>query len=200
MATETENARIASVPRSRILLIGPNGQLGWELLRCLQPLGEIVVASSSPLHKDSLIQLRPLDLANPDAIAPLLDEVRPALIVNAAAYTAVDQTEEEEDLAHRINGIAPGILAEQARRIGAGLIHYSTDYVFDGKKEPPYTEGDATGPINIYGKTKLAGNWLSRPREFHISSSAPVGCMAFGEEISCLQSSDYWKRGMPCAS
>ena len=130
----------------KILLLGKNGQVGWELQRTLAPLGEIV----APGRKE-------LDLSEPDAIRSFVRSMKPDLVVNAAAYTAVDKAEEEPDLAMAINGIAPRIISEEATRCCAVLIHYSTDYVFDGKKSAPYTEQDKPKPINIYGKTKLAG-------------------------------------------
>ena len=131
---------------TRILLTGKNGQIGWELLRTLATLGEVVAFSRNEL-----------DLGNLDLTRQTVREHKPTLIVNAAAYTAVDKAEEESTLAMAINGISPGILAEEAKRIGAPLIHYSTDYVFDGGKNDPYSEDDVTNPLNIYGKTKLAG-------------------------------------------
>ncbi len=130
----------------RILIIGKDGQLGWELRRSLANLGEIVTTGR---HE--------LDLADAMAIHRLLAEVQPRLIVNAAAYTAVDKAEDERDPAFAINGVAPGVLAEEAMRLGAGLVHYSTDYVFDGTAHRPYTEEDATAPLNVYGASKLAG-------------------------------------------
>ncbi len=135
----------------RILIIGSTGQVGWELCRTLAPLGNIVAIDrqTSPLS---------IDLANPDSIRNVLKEVNPDLIVNAAAYTAVDKAEEEPELAMAVNGVAPGILAEEAKRLGAPLVHYSTDYVFDGNKGAPYTEDDRPNPINEYGSTKLAGD------------------------------------------
>ena len=131
---------------TRILLTGKNGQIGWELLRTLATLGEVVAFSRNEL-----------DLGNLDLTRQTVRELKPTLIVNAAAYTAVDRAEEESTLAMAINGISPGVLAEEAKRIGAPLIHYSTDYVFDGNKNDPYSEDDVTNPLNIYGKTKLAG-------------------------------------------
>jgi dTDP-4-dehydrorhamnose reductase len=98
-----------------------------------------------------------LDLANPDSIRRAVREHKPNLIVNTAAYTAVDKAEEEPDLAMAINGTAPGILTEEAKRLGAAVVHYSTDYVFDGNKDTPYTEQDTPNPLNVYGKTKLVG-------------------------------------------
>ena len=129
-----------------ILLTGMNGQVGWELQRTLQPLGTLIALDRTQL-----------DLTNPDRINAVLREVNPAIIVNPAAYTAVDKAESEIDLATTINATAPGILAEAAKRQDALLIHYSTDYVFDGSKPIPYVESDPVSPINIYGRSKLAG-------------------------------------------
>ena len=129
-----------------ILLTGKNGQLGWELHRTLVPIGEVEV-----LNRDEM------DLANPDSIRSGIRRIQPDLIVNAAAYTAVDQAESEPQLAMAINGLAPGIMAEEAKRQNAGIIHFSTDYVFDGTADRPYREDDTLNPLNVYGKTKLAG-------------------------------------------
>ena len=131
---------------SRILVTGKNGQVGFELQRRLAGLGQVIAVGRDEM-----------DLSDPDAIRRAVREAKPDLIVNAAAYTAVDQAESEPELALAINGVAPGILAEEARRLGAALIHYSTDYVFDGSKPAPYTEEDEPRPINVYGRTKLAG-------------------------------------------
>ncbi len=130
----------------KILVTGRNGQVGWELQRTLAPLGEVVA-----------LDRQALDLRNPDAIRAVVREIKPHLIVNPAAYTAVDKAESEAEVAQAVNGVAPGILAEEAKRLGAALIHYSTDYVFDGSKNGAYREEDAPCPINVYGKTKLAG-------------------------------------------
>lgn len=130
----------------RILVTGVRGQVGFELLRSLAPLGEIVPADR-----------RTCDLANPEALAKLVREVAPQVIVNGAAYTAVDKAETEPALAQAINGEAPGVLAREAKALGALLIHYSTDYVFNGRKDGPYTEDDPTDPLGVYGRTKLAG-------------------------------------------
>jgi dTDP-4-dehydrorhamnose reductase len=130
----------------KILLTGKTGQLGWELERILPAVGDVVA-----------LDRQGLDLAGQKSIRRAVAEVRPHLIVNAAAYTAVDLAEDEPELAHAINAEGPGILAEEAKKIGAALIHYSTDYVFDGRKTSPYTEDDPTGPLNVYGRTKLAG-------------------------------------------
>lgn len=130
----------------RILLTGKNGQVGWELQRTLAPLGEMVA-----------VDRRNMDLSNPDSIRKIIREIRPDLIVNAAAYTAVDKAESEPDLAMAINGLAPGVMAEEAKRLNAAIVHFSTDYVFDGTKKQSYVEEDAPNPLNVYGKTKLVG-------------------------------------------
>jgi dTDP-4-dehydrorhamnose reductase len=130
----------------KILLIGKNGQVGRELQRSLASTGDITALDSNELN-----------LAEPDGIIEIVRTIKPNLIINAAAYTAVDKAEAEPELAMAINGIAPGILAEEAKRLDIGLIHYSTDYVFDGAKLTPYTEADEPNPLNIYGKSKLAG-------------------------------------------
>jgi dTDP-4-dehydrorhamnose reductase len=130
----------------RILLTGRNGQVGWELERKLAPLGEVIATDRATL-----------DLADPDQIRRVVREAEPEVIVSAAAYTAVDKAESEPEVAMRINAFAPGVLAEEAKRLGALLVHYSTDYVFDGEKATPYVEDDTPNPINVYGKTKLDG-------------------------------------------
>ncbi|MCK4787834.1 MAG: dTDP-4-dehydrorhamnose reductase [Desulfobacteraceae bacterium] len=129
-----------------MLITGKNGQVGWELQRSLLPLGHIVA-----------LDRHTLDLANDASISQVVRQIKPDVIVNAAAYTTVDKAEEDQDLAMQINGIAPGVLAEEAKQLRALLIHYSTDYVFDGTKQTPYIETDETKPINIYGSSKLAG-------------------------------------------
>ncbi len=129
-----------------ILLLGGTGQIGWELRRTLAPLGRV--------HAPSRTQL---DVTDGAALARSIRELRPALIVNAAAYTAVDQAESARDDAFRLNAEAPGVLAAGAAETGAALVHFSTDYVFDGESALPYREDDATGPLNVYGASKLAG-------------------------------------------
>jgi dTDP-4-dehydrorhamnose reductase len=131
---------------NRILVTGKNGQVGWELRRTLAPLGEVVA-----------VGIEELDLAKPQAIRQFVRQLKPTLIVNPAAYTAVDKAESEPDLAMAINGTAPGVLAEEAKSLGALFVHYSTDYVFDGSKIGSYTEEDKPNPLNVYGQTKLAG-------------------------------------------
>ena len=138
--------------RRRILLISADGQIGWELQRCLQPLGEIVATTLQAGTAQ-----RALNLADPDAIRAIVHKLRPQLIVNAAAYTAVDQAEDDVDLAMAINAVAPGVLAEEAKRCGAALVHYSTEYVFDGGKTGAYQEEDVPNPLSVYGRSKLAG-------------------------------------------
>lgn len=130
----------------RILITGGAGQVGWELCRTLAIHGEILAPARSEL-----------DLASADSIVSAVRAFGPELIVNAAAYTAVDKAESEAELAAKVNGDAPRILAEEAARLGAGLVHYSTDYVFDGAKNEAYVEDDEAAPISVYGRTKLAG-------------------------------------------
>ncbi|EIF28215.1 dTDP-4-dehydrorhamnose reductase [Burkholderia sp. Ch1-1] len=132
--------------RRTILLTGVNGQVGFELARTLQGLGTVVAVDRAAM-----------DMSDPDRVRAVVRNIRPALIVNPAAYTAVDKAEEELDLAMRINGEMPGVLAEEAKKLGAALVHYSTDYVFNGEKDCPYVEDDPTDPQNVYGRTKLAG-------------------------------------------
>ena len=130
----------------RILVTGVSGQVGHDLMRTLAPVGEVIGLDRSGL-----------DLAEPDEIPAIIRRIAPDLIFNPAAYTAVDRAESEPELAMRINGTAPGVLGAEAARLGAWLIHYSTDYVFDGRGDRPYREDDATGPTSVYGRTKLAG-------------------------------------------
>lgn len=130
----------------RILLSGINGQVGWELQRTLQPLGEVIALERSRF-----------DLADANGMRSVVRELKPTHIVNPAAYTAVDKAESEADLALAINGTAPGVLAEEARRLGALLVHFSTDYVFAGDAAAPYAEDAPTAPISSYGRSKLAG-------------------------------------------
>ncbi len=129
-----------------ILLLGSQGQLGWELQRCLAPLGEYTA-----------LDFPRVDLGQPDSLRGLLRALCPEVIVNAAAYTAVDRAEQEPEQAFAVNAAAPGVLAEEAARLRAVLIHYSTDYVFDGQKGSPYTEEEAPNPLNVYGQSKWAG-------------------------------------------
>ena len=144
-----------------ILLIGSQGQVAFELKRSLACLGTVICVDR---HSNPL-----LDLADADSICRTVRLIRPGLIVNAAAYTAVDKAETDENLARQVNGIAPGILAEEALALGAGLIHYSTDYVFPGNGSQPYREDDATAPNNVYGHSKLQGE----------QAIAATGCPAY---------------------
>lgn len=130
----------------RLLLLGKIGQLGWELRRALAPLGEVVA-----------LDYPEIDLAQGESLRRVVREARPEVIVNATAYTAVDRAESEVEMAMAINAAAPRVMAEEALRLGAGLIHYSTDYVFDGALGRPYRESDPPNPLGIYGKSKLAG-------------------------------------------
>jgi dTDP-4-dehydrorhamnose reductase len=130
----------------RILLLGNTGQLGWELERTLVSLGELNACDYPQIN-----------LADFESIRQVIKDCQPDVLINAAAYTAVDRAESEPDVAHAINAIAPGVLAEEARQIKAAFIHFSTDYVFDGQKGSPYLESDQTNPLSVYGRTKLAG-------------------------------------------
>jgi dTDP-4-dehydrorhamnose reductase len=137
-----------------IVLLGKNGQLGWEFQRSLPLLGNVVA-----------LDREDLDLCDLDAVQETLRKVEPKLIVNASAYTDVDGAEKNPELARTINALAPGVMAEMSRKLGAVLVHYSTDYVFDGRADIPYTEGETTNPLNMYGKSKLEG-------EGHIKQAA----------------------------
>jgi dTDP-4-dehydrorhamnose reductase len=130
----------------KILLTGKNGQVGWELAQALAPLGEIIAFDREGL-----------DLAVPDQVVSVVRSARPEVLINAAAYTAVDRAESEPEAAYAINAAAVAILAEEAKRVQALFIHYSTDYVFDGTKDSPYVEEDRPSPLNAYGRSKLAG-------------------------------------------
>ncbi|MGD9834205.1 MAG: dTDP-4-dehydrorhamnose reductase [Piscinibacter sp.] len=140
----------------KILLLGKNGQVGWELQRSLAPLGEVVALdfdSPGPLSAD---------FSKPESLAATVQAVAPDVIVNAAAHTAVDKAESEPDLARAINATAPAVLAREAAARGAWLVHYSTDYVFDGSGSTPRDEDAPTGPLNVYGQTKLEGELAIR--------------------------------------
>lgn len=130
----------------KILLLGKDGQLGWELQRALAPLGEVQAFGRAGA-----------DLGDPDSLRGLVREIRPDVIVNAAAYTAVDKAENDEAVARSVNALSPGVLAEEAQAIGAWLVHYSTDYVFDGSKSGAWVETDPTNPLSVYGRTKCEG-------------------------------------------
>ena len=135
----------------KMLLTGKNGQVGFELQRALAPLGEVHAVDSTDC-----------DLANAEALRALIRRVQPQIIVNPAAYTAVDKAEDEAELAMAVNAVAPGVMGEEAARLGATVIHYSTDYVFDGTKGVPYVEADPPAPIGTYGRSKLAGETALR--------------------------------------
>jgi len=137
----------------KILLFGKGGQVGWELQRSLAPLGEVIA-----LDFDSTEHCG--DLTNLQGIAQTIRTIAPDVIVNAAAHTAVDKAESEPELARTINALAPGVIAQEAKRNNAWLIHYSTDYVFDGSGDKPWLETDPTGPLSVYGATKLEGEQL----------------------------------------
>ncbi|MDQ0034587.1 dTDP-4-dehydrorhamnose reductase [Variovorax boronicumulans] len=137
----------------KLLLLGKGGQVGWELQRSLAPLGELVALDfdSTDFHAD---------FSRPEQLAETVLKVRPDVIVNAAAHTAVDKAESEPEFARKLNATSPGVVAEAAQQIGALMVHYSTDYVFDGSGSKPWKEDDATGPLSIYGSTKLEGEQL----------------------------------------
>ena len=137
----------------KLLLLGKGGQLGWELQRSLAPLGELVALSSDSTEFDA-------DFSRPEQLAETVLKVRPDVIVNAAAHTAVDKAESEPELARKLNATSPGVVAAAAQQIGALMVHYSTDYVFDGSGSKPRLETDATGPLSVYGRTKLEGEQL----------------------------------------
>lgn len=135
----------------KILLLGKDGQVGWELQRSLAPLGALVALGR---HGENGLCG---DLADLEGLAQTVRQLRPDVIVNAAAHTAVDRAESEPDLAHTLNALAPGVLAREAKALGAWLVHYSTDYVFDGSGSMPWLETDAVAPLSVYGRTKLEG-------------------------------------------
>jgi len=140
----------------KILLLGKNGQVGWELQRALAPLGEVVACDF-----DTPGELK-ADFGQPESLRPLIRALRPDVIVNSAAHTAVDKAESEPDFARALNATAPGVVAQEAAALGALMVHYSTDYVFDGSGSLPRIETAATGPLSVYGRTKLEGEDLVR--------------------------------------
>jgi dTDP-4-dehydrorhamnose reductase len=149
----------------KILLLGCGGQVGWELQRSLSPLGEVLALDSNPQANPQHLCGSFTDLAG---LAQTVQTVRPDVIVNAAAHTAVDKAESEPDLARSLNALAPGVLAAEAAKLGAWLVHYSTDYVFDGSGNTPWQEADATGPLSVYGQTKLEGEQAVATNPRHI--------------------------------
>ena len=150
----------------KILLLGRGGQVGWELQRSLAVLGDLVAldfdAAGNP---DGLCG----DFSNLDGLAETVRRVAPDVIVNSAAHTAVDKAESEPEFARLLNAQAPGVLADEARKLGAWLVHYSTDYVFDGSGHQPWSEDDATGPLSVYGRTKLEGEQNVARCERHLT-------------------------------
>ena len=137
----------------KLLLLGKGGQVGWELQRSLAPLGELVALDFDSTDFNA-------DFSRPEQLADTVRKVRPDVIVNAAAHTAVDKAESEPEFARKLNATSPGVVAEAAQQIGALMVHYSTDYVFDGSGSAPWKEDDATGPLSVYGQTKLEGEQL----------------------------------------
>jgi dTDP-4-dehydrorhamnose reductase len=137
----------------KILLFGKDGQVGWELQRSLSVLGEVIALGRGSTEHCG-------DFSRPEAIAETVRAIRPDVIVNAAAHTAVDKAESEPELARLLNATTPGVLAQEAARLGAWLVHYSTDYVFDGSGERPWAESDTPAPLSVYGATKLEGEQL----------------------------------------
>ena len=137
----------------KLLLLGKGGQVGWELQRSLAPLGEVTALDhdSTDYHAD---------FSHPEQLAETVLKLRPDVVVNAAAHTAVDKAESEPDYARKLNATSPGVVAQAAQQIGALMVHYSTDYVFDGSGSTPRQEGDATGPLSVYGRTELEGEQL----------------------------------------
>jgi len=168
-----------------ILVTGVSGQVGFELTRSLQGLGTVVA-----------LDRRSFDLADLGQISKVIRELKPALIVNPAAYTAVDLAEKEADLAMRINGEAPGVIAEEARKLGAPLLHFSTDYVFDGTKTGAYAEADETNPQNVYGASKLAGEHAIAAVVGRQWCFEPAGCTA-GEARTSFSRCCDWLRINP---
>ena len=163
---------------TRILLTGANGQVGEELQHTLQPLGDVIA-----------IDRNRWDMADPEAIRAIIHTEQPNLIVNAAAYTAVDKAESEAELAHLVNATAPQILATEAHRIGAGLIHISTDYVFDGTSSTPYLETAPTNPLGVYGQSKLLGETAVRqhcPRHMIIRTAWVYGVQGKGNFVKTM--------------
>ncbi len=151
----------------KILLTGRNGQVGFELRRALAPLGEVVAVDQATCN-----------LADADAVRALVREVAPDVIVNPAAYTAVDKAESDRDAAYAVNAVAPGVLGAEAERLGALVVHFSTDYVFDGAKDGAYTEDDVPAPQGVYGASKLAGELAlaaATPRHLILRTSWVVG-------------------------
>ena len=144
-----------------VLVFGGNGQVGQELLRALAPLGQVVATTRSGVLPDGSV-CEVADFNEPASLATFLERIRPTMVINAAAYTAVDRAEQDRGAAWRVNAEAPGVIARWCARADAPMVHYSTDYVFDGKGAHPYREDDATAPLGVYGKSKLAGEEAAR--------------------------------------
>jgi len=160
--------------KNKILLIGGNGQVGHALKGVLPSLGELVVCSRDELD----LSVVGLDATTECPIGALVNRIKPNIVINAAAYTAVDRVESEVELAHTINALAPGVIARAAHAVGACMVHYSTDYVYAGTKQTPYVESDDTQPLSVYGRTKLAGEHAVReacPRSLIFRTSWVVG-------------------------
>jgi dTDP-4-dehydrorhamnose reductase len=150
----------------KILLFGRGGQVGWELQRSLSVLGDLVALDFDAAHNpDGLCG----DFSNLNGLAETVRRVKPDVIVNSAAHTAVDKAESEPEFARTLNALAPGVLATEAAKLGAWLVHYSTDYVFDGSGNQPWREGDAAGPLSVYGRTKLEGEQLVATNPKHLT-------------------------------
>ncbi len=143
----------------KVLLLGANGQVGHELRRSLAPLGEVIAATR---HGNATRSMPMADFDRPDTLATLIETIAPGVVVNAAAYTAVDKAEDDQAAAFRINAEAPGVIAQACARAGAKFVHYSTDYVFDGSADRPLREDEATSPLGVYGASKLAGEQAVR--------------------------------------
>ena len=150
----------------KILLFGRGGQVGWELQRSLSVLGELVALDFDAAHNPNGLCG---DFSNLNGLAETIRGLKPDVIVNSAAHTAVDKAESEPDFARKLNALAPGVLAEEAKKLGAWLVHYSTDYVFDGSGSSTWHESDATGPLSVYGLTKLEGEQLVATNPKHLT-------------------------------
>lgn len=149
----------------KIVLFGSNGQVGWELQRALAPLGDLIALDTDASHNPGGLCG---DFTDPQGLVQTLNAIRPHAIVNAAAHTAVDKAESEPELARAINALAPAALAQTATKLGAILVHYSTDYVFDGSGTQPWREDDHTGPLSVYGRTKLEGERAVASTPLHL--------------------------------
>ena len=164
--SEAQGMRSVCAVPLRILLFGKNGQVGWELQRSLAPLGELIALDFD--DRSGTGQGLCGDFTDLSCLATTVRQVAPQIIVNAAAHTAVDKAESEAELARTINALAPGVLAGEAQKLGAWLVHYSTDYVFDGSGERPWREDDAAAPLNVYGQTKREGELAVMRCERHL--------------------------------